>query len=99
MDTEQLRMILDTLRTMGDTGQSAFIWWLVFDKALPLLVWLVTFAGLLWIAMKLIERIGISGIGEQVRDILGVGSPGVMTPNEVRETLERVRELAAKRGA
>ena len=98
MNTEQLTMILDTLLTMGAAGQEAFIWWLLLEKALPLLVWLATFAGIMWLAWHLIQRIGVAGLGEQVRDIVGVGSPGPMLPCEARDTLRRVRELVAKSG-
>lgn len=98
MDTEQLKMILETLRTMGAAGQDAFVWWLLLDKALPIAAWLVTFAGLLWLALHLIQRIGVGGVGEQVRDLLGVGSPGPMTGGEARETMRRVREMVEKCG-
>ena len=98
MDTEQLKMILDTLRTMGEAGQSAFIWWLVMDKALPVVGWLVTFAGILWLSCRVMSKVSVERLGGQVRDMLGVGSPGVVTPSEAHETLRRVRELMVKSG-
>ena len=98
MDTEQLKMILETLRTMGAAGHDAFVWWLLLDKALPVLAWLLTFCGLVWLAWCLIQRVGVNGAGEQVRDALGVGSPGPMLPSEARETLRRVREMMEQRG-
>ena len=32
MNTEQLKMIIDALQSMGAQGKDAFIWWLVLDK-------------------------------------------------------------------
>lgn len=98
MDTEQLKMILDVLRTASEAGQSAFVWWLVLDKVLPVVAWLITFAGLLWLAHRVIQQCIVTRLGEQVRDMLGIGSPGPMLRREADETLRRVRELMAKRG-
>ncbi len=104
MDNTQLKMILDTLQTMGATGHDAFVWWLLLDKALPVVGWLLTFAGLVWLAWRLIPRLGMLSFGEQVRDILGVGCDGPLTPREARETLRRLNalrrlnELAGKSG-
>ena len=99
MDNTQLKMILDTLQTMGAAGHDAFVWWLLLDKALPVVGWLLTFAGLVWLAWHLILPIGMLSIGEQVRDILGIGCAGPLTPGEARETLRRLKELAGKSGA
>lgn len=99
MNTEQLKMILDTLQTMGAAGHDAFVWWLVLDKALPVLGWLLTFSGLVWLAWHLMQRIDACSIGEQVRDAVGVGSAGPLVPSEARETLKRVHELVKKNGA
>lgn len=96
MDTEQLKMILGTLQTMGEAGHSAFVWWLVLDKALPVAAWLLTFCGICLLVRMLIHRIGSTGLGERVRDTLGVGHPGPLMPNEEREVMARVRELMDK---
>ena len=98
MNTDQLKMILDTLQTMGVAGHDAFIWWLVMDKGLPVLGWLLTFSGLVWLAKHGIRCIGANSLGEQVRDTLGVGSDGPVTRGEAIETLRRVKEMVEKRG-
>ena len=33
MDVDQLRMILDTVKDLGEAGKSAFLWWLVLEKS------------------------------------------------------------------
>lgn len=35
MSTEQLKMILDAMRSLGEGGSEAFIWWLLADKVFP----------------------------------------------------------------
>ena len=32
METEQLKLILETLRTLGEAGKEGFLWWLLLDK-------------------------------------------------------------------
>lgn len=46
MEIEQLKLILETLRTLGEAGKEGFLWWLLLDKgptlicsiAIPLVV-------------------------------------------------------------
>ena len=33
MDVDQLRMILDTVKDLGEAGKSAFLWWLILEKS------------------------------------------------------------------
>ena len=42
MKTEELQMILNALQSVGDGAKDAFIWWLVMDKGLPVVGWLLT---------------------------------------------------------
>lgn len=45
MKDEQMKMVLDALTSLGEGAREAFFWWLFFDKALPVIGWLV-FAGI-----------------------------------------------------
>jgi len=38
MEIEQLKLILETLRTLGEAGKEGFLWWLLLDKG-PTLIW------------------------------------------------------------
>ena len=96
MDTEQLRLIIDVLSTLGDNGKSAFIWWLVLDKGLPVFAWLVVFFGVLAFFLKALRLLNNIDRFKELRDVLGVGSPGAMLEHEVTETLKRAIALARK---
>ena len=41
MTDTQLKMLLDALAGMGAEGKTAFIWWLVADKVVPAVAWLM----------------------------------------------------------
>lgn len=56
MKTEELKMILDALASMGAAGKDAFIWWLVADKVLPVAVLFFVACLGCWILMTLIRR-------------------------------------------
>lgn len=96
MKDEQLQMILNALLTIGADGKEAFIWWLAMDKGLSVFGWLATFAGMMWVAKRLIDVFSINSMFSELRDALGVGSYGHVTPREAKETLERAIALARK---
>lgn len=86
-------MILNALQGMGAAGKDAFVWWLVFDKGLPVLGWLVTFAGLCWLALKVTSVISAATYMAKLRDEMGIGTPGPLWHDEAKEVTRRVREL------
>ena len=96
MDTEQLKLILDTFSALGENGKSAFIWWLVLDKVLPVFAWLTVFSGLFVICLKLLDGLNNITKFEELRNALGVGTSGPMTAYETTETLKRAIALANK---
>lgn len=56
MKTEELKMLLDALTSMGSAGKEAFIWWLVADKVLPVMLGtLIAILGAI-ILLRLIKR-------------------------------------------
>jgi hypothetical protein len=69
MKTEELQMILNALQSVGDGAKDAFFWWLVFDKALPVVGWLLTAACILTIVRLIIGAI------ETTSELVAVGSP------------------------
>jgi len=57
MDIEQLKLVLETVQQLGAQGKEAFIWWIVLDKVLPVLGWLITFAGLMTVGFWVIRAV------------------------------------------
>ena len=86
MNTDQLKMVMDMLSTMGAAGKDAFVWWLLFDKALPVVGWLATFAGACWVIKYLTDKSSSLKYFEPLRDALRTGSAGPMIESEARET-------------
>jgi len=93
----ELQMILNALATLGAEAKGMFIWWLVFDKLIPMLVTLVLI-GTVGYVVILIVRANTSNLGHQCRDILRVGSTGELTRGEERDTLRKLNELVNKHG-
>ena len=96
MSTEQLQMILNTLQGLGADGKSALIWWMVLDKALPVLGWLLTFCGLLWLGLKIINAVSATSHMAKLRDDMGIGGPGPLWDSEARAVVREVHKLMRK---
>lgn len=57
MSTEELKLIIDAIRQLGAEGKSAFVWWLVVDKVVPTLGWLLTWGSLLLVVMRIVKTV------------------------------------------
>ncbi len=99
MTTEQLKLILETFRAMGAAGQEAFIWWLIATEVMPLVTWLLTFAGIL-VAVRYCIRLALANsLGNQVRRMLDIRAADPLGPCDAEATLTRVRQLLATEAA
>lgn len=86
---EEIKAIADILMSIGAEAKSAFIWWLVFDKLLPVFAWLISLgAGLVFAfyAIRTTPRL------TQLRDAMGVGSPGTLLDSEYLQMLKWIRD-------
>jgi hypothetical protein len=99
METEQLKMILDALQSLGAEGKEAFIWWLVLDKTVGPLVWLITLCGLIVIARWIIQTVATFSRMDELREELLVSQyHGIDRgySEAIKKALEFIREK--KRG-
>ena len=95
MDMEMLTAISGMLQGLGATATTGFIWFLVIQLLMQLVAYSVGFAAI-YCVYKLVPIVVdvASGNGmKQLRDMLGVGQVGCLTRDEVRDTLQKVREL------
>jgi hypothetical protein len=77
MEIEQLKMVIELIQQLGVQGKEAFIWWLVLDKVLPVLGWLLTLVAFGYTALKIIGLVsGKEAQLRSIRDALGVGCSG-----------------------
>lgn len=94
---EELKQILITLSTMGELGKDMFIWWLVMDKLVYVISWLITLT-LLMVGVKyILDTVTFWESNEktlrEIRDMLKVGSAGTVTQSEIIEMKNKVAEL------
>ena len=86
---EEIKAITDLLMGIGAEAKSAFIWWLVFDKLLPVLTWLTTLITGLYFIKSLVDP---TSKLKALRDAMGVGIPGIFMESEYREMLQWIRD-------
>lgn len=74
MSTEQLKMLLEAMQSLGAGGKDAFIWWLVMDKGLPFLGWLMTLGAIVFVARFVIRHAANCARFDEVRESLGMNA-------------------------
>ena len=101
MKTEELQMILNALQSVGDGAKDAFFWWLFFDKALPVIGWLLTAACILTIVRLIIGAVAAHetsvSVIKKYRNHFGIGG-GWLHEEEIRAVERRIDEMIAKQG-
>ncbi len=104
MDIEQLRLVLETLKDVGhEAGSLATLWlWLKFGGSI--LHTLLVSAGIavagFFIYKGVMAASGAAGSEafiKEMRDRLGVGSPGILPDGERNVTQQRLREMIIER--
>lgn len=96
MDIDQLKLILETVTSLGAEGKSAFIWWLVLDKGIPALIWAGFFTIFYRVAMAALTSIRAVNEFCNFRDRLGTGTHGVLSNAELSRTVEAIARLIEK---
>jgi hypothetical protein len=103
---EELKLILQTLATMGEAAKEGFIWWLVVSEGLPRILGFLLacgFFGVVIVVVKMIiayhEKVSTSNRGIKIlADELNTYVSGPpYYDNEVSRIVEAVRKL--KKGA
>lgn len=94
MNTEELTILMDTLRSLGADGKTAFIWWLVFDKLIPAIGWVIAVCVMTFgLGRPAMSVFRCENYLRDLRDRLGIGSPGYMTDSEMRLLKQHIDKL------
>ena len=93
MDIEQLKLVLSTLLQLGEGSKEVAIWWLMLDKVLPVVVWLLILGAVVYLVLRIIPMLTLSDPICELRDRLGIGSSGSHSNWERRETFKRLNKL------
>lgn len=95
MNMEELKLIADTITSLGAQGKEAFIWWVVLETIPSFLLW-SGFIGVLYYGISLIRAYACSHtFFTECRDALGYGR-GVLVDSEIIQVQNKVRLLIAE---
>lgn len=98
MDIEHLQLILDMVGQVSGDALTFAVTFIVLDKVLPFILFM-TFFCVVYRVAKLIYKACKSDNKEyfwtDMRDLLGTGSPGTLTKDEVRRTEAAIRRLVS----
>jgi hypothetical protein len=98
MDKEQLKMVLDALQSLGAEGKDAFIWWLVMDKTIAPVAWLVTLCVLALIVRWIIRASTNKSRLNELRALVGVSEYDKKDEN-YGETISRAIDIIRRQRA
>lgn len=97
---EELKLVVEALTGLGAQAKEAFIWWLVFDKLIPPVMFLAFTVTLAWTVLKVIRQASERPSEEFIkwaRDELRTGVPGPLTDVERARTVEALRRIVLER--
>lgn len=60
MNIEELKLVLQTVAQLGETGKEAFVYWLFLDKLVPYIAWPAVIAGIAFTAYRIATRLTAS---------------------------------------
>lgn len=102
MDIEQLKLVLETLQSVShDAGSLAVLWlWLKFGGGMlhTVLISIAVFGAGFFIYKGIMAASGAEGSEaflKEMRDALGIGSPGMLSDGERVRTQQLLRGLVA----
>lgn len=93
MNMEELTLVMNTITNLGAEGKTAFIWWLLASEVLPVAAWLTTLLLLFIPARWMYLFFGAAAYLRHLRDRLGIGGPGHLTPYELQELTHALDEI------
>lgn len=89
---QELQMILNTLAQIGEAGKEAFIWWLIMDKGLPFLGWIITLLLITKGVIVTIRSFTYEKTVQELRDLMDIGSPGCIVQHEIESMKDWIRK-------
>ena len=96
MDIESLKIFAEITTTLSTEAKTMFVWWVVLKGVLPSVLGFSGFMIFLFLSYKLIRK-GMGDAFEEefknLRDSLGIGSYGRLSPMEYQLTVQKIRAL------
>ena len=69
---KELELILATIAQLGEAGKEAFIWWLIFDKLLSAMAWLIAIGLIANMIAKIVTVCNADNYSMKLRDAMGI---------------------------
>lgn len=86
---EELKLILATIEALGETGSWMFYAYLAKSTFMGILI-----AGTIFSICRMI--VSVISFGNDIRDMLNIGSTGSFTPSEKTAVLNKIGQLMKK---
>ena len=87
---EELKLVMESIQTLGGEAKTAFIVWILIRYALYYLLFFGFLAGLIFTIYKVLMPISQFGLISQIKGIMDF--QGELTPREKREIIAAVKK-------
>ena len=96
MNIEELKLVLETIRTLSGDASTAAYWYFGLQFAKDIIILFTLVGGTMWGVHKALQASGVGAdeaFMRECRDALGTGFRGELTDNERAATQQAIRKL------
>lgn len=89
---KELELIIQAVSQLGEAGKEAFIWWLIVDKGLTFIGWMIA---IVFIYKGVIMAINVANsdvTGVRIRDAMGIGTGPYVDSDEYKQMIKWIEE-------
>ena len=97
MDLEQLKLILDTIQSMGGDAKEFGMWWLACSLIRPLLLFAFGVGAVTAARAVLLSMVRSANVSHEVARKVGCPVLGMWSRSDTRNVLDRIDGLMAHR--
>jgi hypothetical protein len=96
METEQLKLILETLRTLGEASKEGFLWWVLLDKG-PIVICSILIPSVIGLAILAVYKANTKyceykQFAEEVFSLIGYRRYEVYTKSHRDEVIKYLKD-------
>lgn len=95
MNTEEIKMVLETISALGSEGKSAFIWYLLLTHGTAFVLWLLGFPLFLYTVWRIVKQLLRENENErqlkEIRKVIDPQSYGYYSDYDHKKVMDRVK--------
>ncbi len=100
MEIEQLKLIIETVKSVSGDAETVAIWWIVIDNLVPVVAWIICICVVLRTVGKWLDTGRADSVNERwlsaIREELHGEGYGYFSNEDFKRAIIKIRELKSK---